>query len=126
MTSNMTEEFLSDTLDKSKVTGIEQVDKIQDDVNNLVSGQVGKGGLLQPAGDWASKEGVNRTERGGKDEKGTYGGAAAQYTDPLVNNAKSAGEGLTSGAQSAGNTLTEGAKSAGGYLGGMLGGGKKE
>lgn len=115
-----------DTLDKSKVTGIDQVDKIQDGVNNLVSGQVGKGGLLQPAGDMASKEGVNRAERGGKDDKGTYGGPAANVTDPIANNAKAAGDGVVGGAKSAGSTITEGAKSAGGYLGGFMGGGKKE
>ncbi|KAJ6439473.1 amino acid transporter [Purpureocillium lavendulum] len=61
-----------DTLDKSKVTGVEQVDKLQDGVNNLVAGQVGQGGLLQPLGDLASKEGVNRAERQGKDDKGNY------------------------------------------------------
>ncbi|GJN74073.1 hypothetical protein PLIIFM63780_008150 [Purpureocillium lilacinum] len=61
-----------DTLDKSKVTGVEQVDKLQDGVNNLVAGQVGQGGLLQPIGDMASKEGVNRAERQGKDDKGGY------------------------------------------------------
>ena len=95
-------------------------------MNNLVSGQVGKGGLFQPAGDMASKEGINRAERGGKDEKGTYGGPAASVTDPIANNAKAAGEGVTRGAKSAANTITEGAKSAGGYLGGLVGGGKKE
>jgi hypothetical protein len=117
---------LVDTLDKSKVTGIDQVDKLQDGVNDLVAGHVGKGGLFQPAGDMASKEGINRAERGGKDEKGTYGGPAAGYTDPVAKNATAAGEGLAGGAQSAGSTVTDGAKSAGGYLGGMLGGGKKE
>ena len=94
-------------------------------MNSLVSGQVGKGGLLQPAGDIASK-GLNRAERGGKDEKGTYGGPVASVTDPIANNAKSAGQGITGAAQSAGSTLTEGAKSAGGYIGGMFGSGKKE
>ena len=118
--------YCVDTLDKSKVTGIDQVDKLQDGVNSVVSGQVGKGGLLQPVGDMASKEGINRAERGGKDEKGTYGGPAASYTDPMANNAKAAGEGVTGAASSAGSTVTDGAKSAGGALGGMLGGGKKE
>ncbi|ORY72071.1 uncharacterized protein BCR38DRAFT_331050 [Pseudomassariella vexata] len=61
-----------DTLDKSKVTGVKQVDTLQDGVHNLVSGQVGQGGLLQPVGDIASKEGINRAERGGKDDKGGY------------------------------------------------------
>lgn len=38
----------------------------------MVGQQVGKGGLLQPVGDMASKEGINRAERGGKDEKGSF------------------------------------------------------
>ncbi|WPG98297.1 Hypothetical protein R9X50_00108500 [Acrodontium crateriforme] len=109
-----------DTLDKSKVTGIEQVDQLQDGVNNLAAGQVGKGGLLQPLGDMASKEGINRAERGGKDDSGTYGGPAASVTDPLAKNAKAAGE----GAQSYGSSIMSGAKSAGGYLGSFVGGGK--
>jgi len=114
-----------DTLDKSKVTGIKQVDNLQDGVNSLVSGQVGKDGLLAPAGNMVSKEGVNRAERGGKDESGTYGGPAAGYTDPVASKAQGAGEGVVGGAQSAGSTVTDGAKSAGGYIGGMFGGGKK-
>lgn len=61
-----------DALDKSKVTGIEQVDTLQDGVNNAVGQQVGKGGVLQPVGDMASKEGINRAERGGKDDSGSY------------------------------------------------------
>lgn len=95
-------------------------------MNSLISGQVGKGGLFQPVGDMASKEGINRAERGGKDDKGTYGGPAAGVTDPIANNAQSAGQGVTGAAQSAGSTFTEGAKSAGGYIGGMFGSRKKE
>jgi hypothetical protein len=90
-------------------------------VNNLVSGQVGKDGLLAPVGNLASKEGINRAERGGKDEGGTYGGPAASYTDPLAKNAKGAGEGLVGGAQSGGSAVADGAKGAGGYIGGMFG-----
>lgn len=86
---------------------------------------MGKGGLLQPAGDMASKEGINRAERGGKDDKGSYGGAASSVTDPMVNNAKAAGEGAASGAQGLGSSVWSSAKSAGGYVGGILGG-KKE
>jgi len=111
-----------DTLDKSKITGIEQVDTLQDGVNNLVGGQVGTGGLLQPVGDAFSKEGINRAERGGKDESGSYGGPAASVTDPIAGGAQSAGE----GAQGVASSVTGGAKSAGGYLGGMLGGGGKK
>ncbi|KAI1848692.1 hypothetical protein JX265_005681 [Neoarthrinium moseri] len=61
-----------DTLDKTKVTGIQQVDTLQDGVHNLAAGQVGQGGLLQPLGDMVSKEGINRSERQGKDDKGGY------------------------------------------------------
>lgn len=93
-----------DTLDKSKVTGIEQVDTLQDSVNNAVGQQVGKGGILQPVGDMASSEGINRAERGGKDDQGSYG--------PLG----SAGSAVSSGAGSA----WSGAKSAGGAVGGEL------
>jgi hypothetical protein len=61
----------TDTLDRSKVTGVSQVDNLQDGVNNLVAGQVGQGGLLQPMGDAVSKDGINRAERQGKDDKGS-------------------------------------------------------
>ncbi|KAK3486254.1 hypothetical protein B0T13DRAFT_442819 [Neurospora crassa] len=61
-----------DTLSKTKVTNIEQVDTLQDGVHDLVAGQVGQEGLGQPVGDLLSKEGVNRMERKGKDERGGY------------------------------------------------------
>jgi hypothetical protein len=115
----------TDTLNKTKITGIDQVDQLQGDVNNLVGNQVGKGGLLKPIGDMASKEGINRAERGGKDESGSYGGPASGVSDPVIKNAKAGGEGVAGAAQSAGSTVTEGAKGAGGYIGGMFGGGKK-
>lgn len=108
------------------MTGISQVDRLQDDVNNLVGNQVGKDGLFRPVGDMASKEGINRTERAGKDESGTYGGAAAGISDPVINNAQKAGKSVAGGAQTAGSTATEGLKSAGGYVGGMFGGGEKK
>ncbi|OTA67959.1 hypothetical protein K449DRAFT_453615 [Hypoxylon sp. EC38] len=59
-------------LDKTKVTNVEQVDTLQDNAHNLVAGQVGQGGLLQPVGDLLSKEGMNRAERRGKDDQGGY------------------------------------------------------
>ncbi|RYP53966.1 hypothetical protein DL769_010426 [Monosporascus sp. CRB-8-3] len=59
-------------LNKTKVTGVEQVDNLQDGVHNLAAGQVGQGGLLQPVGDAVSKEGINRGERRGRDEQGGY------------------------------------------------------
>lgn len=74
----------------------------------MAAGQVGQGGLLQPVGDAVSKEGVNRAERGGKDDSGSYIGAVG------------------SGVSSAGGSLMSGAKSAGGYVGGMFGGKKEE
>jgi hypothetical protein len=95
-------------MDKSKVTGVEQVDKLQDSVNSTVSGQVGQGGLLQPVGDTVSQEGVNRAERGGKDDGGSYLGSAGS---------------MVSGA---GGSVWSGAKSAGGYVGGMFSGKKDD
>jgi len=102
-----------DTLSKSKVTGVEQVDTLQDGVNNLVAGQVGQGGLLQPVGDMVSKEGVNRAERGGKDDKGQWLPTGAG------NSVAEAGKGV-------GDSVANGVKGAGGYLGGMWGGKKEE
>ncbi|KAF2758086.1 hypothetical protein EJ05DRAFT_510917 [Pseudovirgaria hyperparasitica] len=105
-----------DALDKSKVTGIDQVDKLQDGVNGLVAGQVGKGGLAQPIGDYVSKEGVNRMERGGKDDNGEFtpGGAGDTY----VNQAKG---GVSSGA----SAVADGAKGVGGIATGWMGGQKE-
>ncbi|KAK6532542.1 hypothetical protein TWF281_006729 [Arthrobotrys megalospora] len=105
-------------LDKSKVTGVKQVDKLQDDVHNLAAGQVGKDGLLQPVGDLVSKEGVNRAERGGKDEGGSYGGPLGGVTDPVVG-------GMKSGAQTSVNATTEGARGVGNFVGGLSPFGKK-
>ncbi|KUL85395.1 hypothetical protein ZTR_07016 [Talaromyces verruculosus] len=106
-----------DTLNKSKVTGVSQVNQLQDDVHNLVGNQLGENGLAAPIGNMASKEGINRMERNGKDEKGSYGGPAAGYTDSMINNAKG-------GAQYVGNSISHGAKSAGSYMG--LGGGSSQ
>lgn len=119
----------TENLDKTKVTGVSQVDQLQDGVNGLVSGQVGKGGLAQPIGDMVSKEGLNRAERGGKDEngkpleaQGPLGGYGQSAADGVKSGAGSVGEGVKSGAGSVG----EGVKGAGGYLGGMWGGKKEE
>lgn len=95
-------------MDKTKVTGVEQIDTVQDSVNNAVGQQVGKGGVLQPVGDMASSEGINRAERGGKDDSGSYAGAVGGY------------------ASSAGGSVLSGAKSAGSYVTGMFGGQKQE
>lgn len=136
-----------DTLNKSKITGIKQVDQIQDDVNSLVGNQLGENGLLAPVGKMVSTEGIDRAERGGKDDKGSYGGPVAGYTDPMIKPGKSAGEGVAggahSGAQAVGGGMQSGAqtvgsgagkigegvvggvKGAGEYVGGLIGGGKK-
>lgn len=95
-------------------------------MNNLVGNQVGENGLLAPIGNMVSKEGVNRAERGGKNDKGTYGGPMAGVTDGFVDKGKSAGQGVAGGAQKVGTGVVDGAKGAGGYLGGMLGGGQKK
>jgi hypothetical protein len=83
-------------LDKTKITGNDQVDKLQDSINDAVAGQVGKGGMLQPVGDAFSKEGVNRAERGGKDEKGSYGGPASSITDPVIGGVKGSSQNVGS------------------------------
>lgn len=116
----------TDALSKTKVTGVSQIDQIQDDVHNLVGNQLGENGLLAPIGNLAGKEGINRMERNGKDEDGSYGGPTSAISDPIINNAKGAGQGVLGGAQSAGSGLVSSAKSAGGYVGGMFGGGQKE
>lgn len=113
--------FLKQTenLDSTKVTGVDQVDKVQDGVNNLAAGQLGQGGLLQPVGDLASKEGANRAERQGKSDDGSYipGGDAAS------NAASSAASGVAQGGKSVAGGLSSGVQGAGSALGGALGGG---
>lgn len=113
-----------DQLSKTKFTGVEQVDTLQDGVNNLVGGQVGKGGLLQPAGDLVSKEGVNRAERKGKDDSGNYGPGGVGNS--VVGGAQGVGNTVSQGASGAAGKVTEGVKGAGGYLGGVWGGKKEE
>ncbi|GKT58256.1 hypothetical protein ColTof4_12183 [Colletotrichum tofieldiae] len=108
-----------DTLGQTKVTGVEQVDTLQDGVNNLVGGQVGKGGLLQPVGDLASKEGINRAERQGKDDEGGYVPTAVPGSGAL----NQAGSGVADGGKAVAGKTTEGLKGAGGYVGGLFGGG---
>ena len=101
-------------LDKTKVTGIDQVDTLQDGVHGVLAGQVGKGGLAQPVGDAFSKEGINRVERKGRDDKGAY------VSDPT---------GLSQGAQAVAGKTSEGVSAVGNTVGntvgGLFGGGKK-
>ncbi|GAP91423.1 hypothetical protein SAMD00023353_6300700 [Rosellinia necatrix] len=58
---NRTSYVARDQLDKTKVTGIAQVDALQDSTNDLAAGQLGQGGLLQPVGDLTS-EGLKRAD----------------------------------------------------------------
>jgi hypothetical protein len=97
-------------------------------VNNLVSGQFGKGGALQGVGDTFSKEGINRSERGGKDE------SVSQHLHSNLEDTKdtnipqqgSYGGAVGNAAGSVGSSVTGGLSSAGGYLGSFVGGGNKE
>jgi hypothetical protein len=98
---------LLDTLSNTKVTGVEQIDNLQDGINNTVGGQLGKGGIAQPIGDVASKEGVNRAERKGKDDKGQMApGPLGQVVDPVADQAKKGGSYLSGSAQKAGSYLS--------------------
>ncbi|KAF4331592.1 hypothetical protein FBEOM_14652 [Fusarium beomiforme] len=108
-------------LDKAKVTGIEQVDTLQDGVNNLATGQVGQGGLLQPVGDLASKEGVNRAERQGRDENGGYVNKDVPGSGAMNSTANA----VVGGGQGAAQGLQDVGKGVGNTVGGLLGG-KKE
>ncbi|KAJ4388054.1 hypothetical protein N0V93_008659 [Gnomoniopsis smithogilvyi] len=100
-----------DTLDKSKVTGIKQVDNLQDGVHGLVAGQVGQDGMLAPVGDAFSKEGINRAERQGKDDDGNYvGGPAGSVVNPIAQGGQAVGSGVANVGKS---------------VGGLFGGGKK-
>ncbi|KAK3670009.1 hypothetical protein LTR78_010108 [Recurvomyces mirabilis] len=63
---------IKDTLDKTKIIRVEQVDTLQGDVNNLVGNQFGKSGILQPGGHTVSEEGINRAERGSKISSAVY------------------------------------------------------
>lgn len=75
-----------------------------------MAGQVGQGGRLQPVGDLASKEGVNRAERRGKGEKGSY--------VPDGDTAGKAASGVAEGVKTIAGAATDGVKGIGGILGG--------
>ncbi|KAI1346614.1 hypothetical protein F5Y01DRAFT_17222 [Xylaria sp. FL0043] len=70
---NRTSYAARDGLDRTKVTGIDQVDKLQDSTNDLAASQVGQGGLLQPVGDLVS-EGSKKVDPRRKNEKKEKGG----------------------------------------------------
>ncbi|KXX73105.1 hypothetical protein MMYC01_210152 [Madurella mycetomatis] len=109
-------------LDKTKVTNIKQVDTLQDGVHSLVSDQLGQDGLAAPAGDLVSREGINRAERKGKDERGGYVPDTAGQTAAGAGNAVLGGV-VAGGAQAAGAVKGAGEK-VGGWWG--FGGSKKE
>lgn len=94
------------------------MDQVQDDVTNLVGNQVGDKGLLAPLGQAASKEGINRAERNGKEEDGSYGGPAASFVDTGKNGLSSVGSGLSSGGESLKNAASGGVSGVTGLLGG--------
>ncbi|KAI0867458.1 hypothetical protein GGS24DRAFT_485545 [Hypoxylon argillaceum] len=62
---NRTSYVARDQLEQTKVTGIKQVDALQDGANDLAASQLGQGGLLQPVGDLAS-EGMKLADPRGK------------------------------------------------------------
>ncbi len=90
-------------------------------MNNLVAGQVGKGGLAQPIGDMASREGINRAERQGKDNKGGY---MPEQAGPLAQGGNAVIGGAAKGGEQIAGATKSGLQSAGGLLG--LGGSNKE
>ncbi|KAL8786799.1 MAG: hypothetical protein Q9195_008057 [Heterodermia aff. obscurata] len=61
---NKTSYTTKEQLRKTKVTGNEGVDNLQEGVITGVGGQLDSKGLLGAVGDTSSKEGVNRAERG--------------------------------------------------------------
>ncbi|KAI1169010.1 hypothetical protein F5B18DRAFT_593650 [Nemania serpens] len=71
---NRTSYVARDQLDKTKVTGIKQVDDLQGGANSLAADQVGQGGILQPVGDVVS-QGMKLADPRGKkqdvDKKGS-------------------------------------------------------
>ena len=102
-------------LDKTKVTGVSQVDAAQDKLHGAAASQLGRDGLAAPVGEFGSKQGVNRLERSGKDEHGRYipgsnaapGGKQVEAgIGAVADGGKKVGEGVTGGLS-------------------MLGGGKK-
>ncbi|KAJ5659938.1 hypothetical protein N7507_006389 [Penicillium longicatenatum] len=110
-----------DSLSKTKVTGVDQVDQVQDDVHNLIGNQVGDKGLLKPVGQFASKEGINRAERNGKEEDGSYAasGPTTTFTDAGAKGVGSIGSGMAHGAQSAKDLTTGGLASMKGLVSGQ-------
>ena len=96
---------------------MDQVDQIQDDASNLVGNQISDKGLLKPVGQYMSKEGINRAERNGKDENGSYG-VPGPLADAGTKGANSIGSGLSQGAESGKNLASGGVSGVKNLLGG--------
>ncbi|KAK4180930.1 hypothetical protein QBC36DRAFT_228459 [Triangularia setosa] len=111
-----------ENLDKTKVTGISQVDTLQDNLHSTASSQLGQDGLGRPVGDLLSSEGINRLERKGKDEQGGYlpGGNS---NNPVSGAGNTLVGGVVEGGKTVGNGVVDGGRAAGGWLGF---GGRKE
>ncbi|KAI1171429.1 hypothetical protein F4777DRAFT_565579 [Nemania sp. FL0916] len=71
---NRTSYVARDSLDKTKVTGVKQVDQLQDGTNNLAANTLGQGGILQPVGDLGSK-GMKLVDPRGKGQGGNDKGS---------------------------------------------------
>ena len=63
--------------------------------------------MLKPAGQFISKEGINRAERNGKDENGSYGDGGT-LLDAGANGANALGSNMSQGAEGAKNAVTGG------------------
>ncbi|KAI0199341.1 hypothetical protein F4808DRAFT_215015 [Astrocystis sublimbata] len=66
---NRTSYATRDTLDRTKVTGIDQVDTLQDKTHDLAASTVGQGGILEPVGNLGSSAMKAVDPRGKKDPK---------------------------------------------------------
>jgi hypothetical protein len=71
---------------------------------------------LKPVGQFASKESVNKAERNGKDESGSYTEPATGLLEKGKEGASGAGSGLAQGAQSLGNATIGNISSVKGVL----------
>ncbi|KAK0669194.1 hypothetical protein QBC41DRAFT_111846 [Cercophora samala] len=111
-----------ENLDRTKVTGISQVDTLQDNLHATASSQLGQDGLGRPVGDLLSKEGINRLERKGRDEQGGY--VPGANNNPVSGAGNTLVGGVVEGGKTVGNGVLDGGKAAGGWLG--FGGSKGE
>ncbi|KAK4201694.1 hypothetical protein QBC40DRAFT_295428 [Triangularia verruculosa] len=104
-----------ENLDKTKVTGISQVDNLQDNIHSTAASQLGQNGLGRPVGDLLSKEGINRLERKGKDDQGGY--LPGGNNNPVSSTGNTLVGGVVDGGKAVGNGVVDGGNAAGGWLG---------